>query len=426
MPTLQYRISERVYNGRAEVMARFYSGKSFSQRAKTHIFAVADAWDNANGCVIVPKRAVPEADVLRTTQRQLDALRDAIYAVWWKEQYTAGEGWLQSTIDDYLAIPREFIRKQLPEVVRECADSKQLESRSRDQYEVLAVALERYAAKHKPFYIDDFRQKDVEDFVQFYRKENISTKNGKTKTIVRSRNTIVSKLKKLSSVCNYAVARGYMEDTPFGNGKYHIPLEVYGDPVFLTIQERNALYNFADLPENLATQRDIFIFQCHVGCRVSDLISFTPENITEDGFLQYIPHKTRKDIPVVIRVPLSDTALAIIDKYKGLPSGKLLPFEHPNTYNEDIHYILRLAGLNRIVMVQDPKTLEPIAKELWQVASSHISRRTFMANVFKETKSERITSAFTGHVDGSRAFKRYTLVDDEMKLSVLRDMKEKN
>jgi hypothetical protein len=45
-----------------------------------------------------------------------------------------------------------------------------------------------------------------------------------------------------------------------------------------------------------------------------------------------------------------------------------------------------------------------------------------MANMYKQTKSERIVSSFTGHVDSSRAFKRYTTVDDEMKIEAIRDL----
>ena len=44
--------------------------------------------------------------------------------------------------------------------------------------------------------------------------------------------------------------------------------------------------------------------------------------------------------------------------------------------------------------------------------------------MFKATKSERITSAFTGHSEGSRAFGRYTEVDDEMKIAVLKEMEK--
>ena len=232
-------------------------------------------------------------------------------------------------------------------------------------------------------------------------------------------------MKKLRAACKEAVRIGEMRQDPFDLGGYKIPREVYGTPTYLTLDERNALYEISGLSPSMAAQRDIFIFQCHVGCRVSDLIELREDNVTEDGFLQYIARKTRKGHPVVVRVPLSDTALEIVSRYKGQPDGRLLPFVDPIVYNRDIHKILKDAGMDRVIMVQDPKTLETKPMHLWEIASSHIARRTFMAHIFKETGSERITSSFTGHVEGSRAFARYTDVDDEMKLNVLKRMQEK-
>lgn len=417
MPTIKYRISSRVHNGQAEVLARFYDGEFF-QRAKTRIVVPADAWNDTDGCLVIPRKTTPESVSLRELQRQLDELTDTVTTAWWRDRFDARDGWLQTIIDEFHNIPQKTeekpVRMRLTEVVMECAASKDLVKRSVDQYRVLATALERYeAATRSVLYADSFGVDDVDGFARFYTNEDT----------VRGRNTVASKLKKLSAVCHYAVSKGYMQDIPFGNGKYKIQGEVYGDPVYLTIAERNYLYEYKGLPERLAVQRDIFIFQCHIGCRVSDLLELTTDNITPDGFLQYIQHKLRKSKPIVVRVPLSDTAMEIIERYKG--GQRLLPFTNASDYNTAIHDMVRLAGLNRIVMVQDPKTLQTVPKQLWEVASSHLARRTFMANVFKQTKSERITSAFTGHVSGSRAFSRYTSVDDEMKLEVLRNMDER-
>lgn len=422
MPTVKYRISTRVSNGQAEVLARFYSG-TFGQRAKTHIPVPVDAWDDAAGALIVPKKLTPDSIALREKQHQLDALADGILDAWWREQYDAGDGWLQRTIDNLSGIAREKKRMRMTvcECVRAYLDEKNLEPDTKRHYNVLIGDIERFERKHGTIYLDELTEAVVDKFARFLSVEQKTN----SKTVVRSRNTMAARMKKLSAVCRYAVSKGYMPDTPFGNGKFKIQGEVYGDPVYLSIAERNALYEAA-LPEHLRVQRDIFIFQCHVGCRVSDLIEMTEDNITNDGWLQYIQHKLRKDKPIVVRVPLSDTALEIIERYRGQqPDGRLLPFIHPNIYNRDIHEMVRLAKLDRIVMVQDPKTLTTIPKRLWEVASSHLARRTFMANVFKETGSERITSSFTGHVNGSHAFSRYASVDDEMKLNVLKNMNER-
>lgn len=420
MPTLRYRISTRVHNGQAEVLARFYDG-SFSQRAKTHIPAPVDAWDEEAGQLSIPKRNTPESVAIRETQRQLDALADAVYEAWWRDQFDAQEGWLQSVIDEFLGVGKhkKDVRRRLYKCVLEYAQTKGLEPSTIRIYEVIARDIQRFEEKHGKLYADTFSKEDAADFSKFLSTEK---EDGKT---VRGRNTVVTRLKKLRAACKEAVRNGEMKHDPFGLDGYRIPSEVYGTPTFLTLAERNALYEMPIISPGMAAQRDIFIFQCHVGCRVSDLVELHEENITEDGFLQYIARKTRKGRPTVVRVPLSDTALEIIERYKGQPDGRLLPFVDPIAYNRDIHKIMHDAGIDRIVMVQDPKTLESKPLHLWQVASSHIARRTFMALIFKETGSERITSSFTGHADGSRAFTRYTDVDDEMKIIVLKKMSEK-
>ena len=56
----------------------------------------------------------------------------------------------------------------------------------------------------------------------------------------------------------------------------------YGDPFYLTSEERNVLYD-ADLNDcpKLAVIRDIFVFHCYIGCRVGDLYRLTRDNIKD-------------------------------------------------------------------------------------------------------------------------------------------------
>ena len=73
---------------------------------------------------------------------------------------------------------------------------------------------------------------------------------------------------------------------------FTIPAAVQGTPFYLTIEERDKVYNtnLHNKPE-LEVYRDLFIFQSMVGCRVGDMFSFTKDNIVGD-ILQYLPHKT--------------------------------------------------------------------------------------------------------------------------------------
>ena len=94
------------------------------------------------------------------------------------------------------------------------------------------------------------------------------------------------------------------------------PLEecLYGTPIYITLQERDKLFE-ADLSARpqLAIQRDIFVFQSVVGCRVGDFYKLTKKNIV-NGALEYIQEKTRSHNPRTIRVPLNSVAKTILER----------------------------------------------------------------------------------------------------------------
>ena len=138
------------------------------------------------------------------------------------------------------------------------------------------------------------------------------------------------------------------------------PLEecTYGTPYYITVEELHKIYgtNLMRHPQ-LAVQRDIFVFQCLIGCRVGDLLKMTKSNLI-DGAIEYIPRKTKEGRPLTVRVPLNQTAKEIAARYKGLDGDKLLPFISEQKYNLAIKRIFKAAGLKRLVTVINPTTRE--------------------------------------------------------------------
>lgn len=99
----------------------------------------------------------------------------------------------------------------------------------------------------------------------------------------------------------------------------------------------------------------MFVFQCMVGCRHSDLVTFTPENII-DGVLEYIPIKTINKVARTVRVPLVKKAMIIYQKHNhgaGLP---LFPMHFNFQFNDAIREIFKRANVKRIVTVLNPVT----------------------------------------------------------------------
>lgn len=202
---------------------------------------------------------------------------------------------------------------------------------------------------------------------------------------------------------------------------YKVPDEVYGTPYYITIEERDHLLN-TDLSGHPETeiQRDIFVFQCLIGCRVSNLSKLKKSNLKDNGnFIEYIPRKTKDDKPVTVRVPLTQTAKDLIKKYSG-KSEKLFPFISDQKYNKQIKKAFTLAGLDRLVTVLNPTTGEEEQRPLNEIASSHLARRAFVGNLYKRVKDQNLVASMSGHVEGSKAFARYRDIDDDMKQETIK------
>jgi integrase len=177
----------------------------------------------------------------------------------------------------------------------------------------------------------------------------------------------------------------------------------------------------ADLSEfpNLDVQRDIFVFQCNIGCRIGDLLRLKKRDVI-NGAVEYIPTKTIKENARTVVVPLNKVAREIVDKYADYPGDQLLPFESSERFNDNIKIILEKAGVTYLVTELDSLTRTEKKVPINEVASSHMARRTFIGNIYKLVKDPNLVSALTGHVEGSRAFTRYRTIDIDMKKDLVK------
>ena len=112
-------------------------------------------------------------------------------------------------------------------------------------------------------------------------------------------------------------------------------------------------------------------------------------------------------------------AKEILERHKEY-KGKLLPFISEQKYNDAIKKIFKLAGVDRIVTILDPLTHNEVKRPIYEVASSHLARRTFIGNIYKKVKDPNLVSALSGHKEGSKAFRRYRDIDEEMKKDLVK------
>ena len=260
------------------------------------------------------------------------------------------------------------------------------------------------------------------EYVQKY--ESILKDNPETREIKpRGENYMSGIFKEVRAFFNWAYKTKIIDSFPFEG--FEMPSERYGSPIYLTLEDVQKLYA-ADLSDDpyLAVQRDIFVFQCNVGCRVGDLLRLKKRDVI-NGAVEYIPTKTIKENARTVVVPLNAVAREIVDRYAGLPGDQLLPFDSSERYNVSIKTVFEKAEVTYLVTKLDTVTRTETKVPINEIASSHMARRTFIGNIYKLVKDPNLVSALTGHVEGSRAFTRYRTIDIDMKKDLVKILEGK-
>nr|DAW61319.1 MAG TPA: Integrase [Caudoviricetes sp.] len=278
--------------------------------------------------------------------------------------------------------------------------------------------------------IDKIDVETLEDFEYYLHNEHVICSNypeitlgykGNEMPRAKGDNMISVRMSCFKAFLRWCYEQGFTTNNEFSRFKKKAK-EQYGTPFYLTIQERNLIADFdlSDYPI-LEEQRDIFIFQCLIGCRVSDLFKLTRKNIINEA-IEYIPHKTKEDRPIAVRVPLNNRAKALINKYKGKDrKGRLFPFySSSHYYNKAIRQIFSICKIDRVVTVLNKTTREEEKRPINEIASSHIARRTFVGNLYKKVKDPNLVGSLSGHKEGSIAFVRYREIDDEIKKDLVK------
>lgn len=292
--------------------------------------------------------------------------------------------------------------------------------RTLQRYEVYVRNSKNTSATHY-IYIREINQDSLRHLWEFIRHEgDIYSLHPEYFTGIavkaisqRSPNTVADLFKKLRAFFNWCESTGRIADSPLRN--FRIESELYGTPIYLTPDEVNKVikHNFNRSP-HLARQRDVFVFQCNVGCRVGDLVRFRKTDVV-NGEITYIPEKTKGDRVQSVTVPLNAIAKTIVNRYAEDGKSALLPFITPQKYNAAIKQVLEKAGITRMVVTLDPVTRSEKKVRICDIGSSHMARRTFAGNLYKKVKDPALVASLTGHKEGSKAFARYRAIDDDMK-----------
>ena len=415
---------------KANIRFRISDGRDVELSYTSKILIEAEKWDRKRQCV---KQQVAiskmERDSINKRVLQYKELLNNAY----EQMLQDGAAINSKTIKEYminLLYPNYVDKKKnnILEVFDNFLAAKNFEKQRQYFFNGIKQTLERYIR----FYsispnINTFDKQRFENFFTFIMQEYqlykkrpdlYKDKNGRTPK-QKSINTLHAIELCIKEFLIWAVNNEKITKNPLLNFTPH--KDKYGTPFYLTIEERNKIYNCKEYKRKKEIQyKDIFIFQCCVGCRVSDLWKMKNKNII-NGAIEYVASKTKENTQKTIRVPLNSLALEILEKYKEKDeNAKILPFGEKQTYNDYIKKICKTAGIDRMITVFNSTKNDYEQRPLYEKASSHLARRTFIGNLYKKVQDPNLIGSLSGHVEGSKAFARYRTIDENMKIELVK------
>ena len=283
--------------------------------------------------------------------------------------------------------------------------------------------------KNLILYLDDVTPELLEELKDYFYNEHLYYKeypfffeqiSEKRKPTPRGGNTFVDYFNRIRTFFLWCYSHKFTTKRPFDDFK--IGEAVYGTPIIISKENRNKLYE-ADLSAypKVELQRDIFVFQAMIGCRPSDLYDFTSLNIIDDS-LEYIADKTVKDNPKTLHIPLGEKAKEILKRRGQQHPLPLFPFIPQQKYNEMIKEAIKLSGMDHNVVRLNPTTRKKEIVLLSEVASAYTARKTFIGNIYTEVQDPDIISSMSGHVQGSKAFRRYRAINTKMQEDAIKSI----
>lgn len=231
----------------------------------------------------------------------------------------------------------------------------------------------------------------------------------------QSNNTISKNLDFLKTFLLWAADRGLTSNFEFKKFKMKL---TETDVIALTQNELEKIYNF-DFSNNLAYDRvrDVFCFCCFTGQRFSDVCKFKFSDV-KDNVWNLRQQKTKD----VNNVPLTNNALAIIDKYQKQGLLKLPTISNQKT-NSHLKNVMSSIGINDEVTITSFKGAERIETtyKKYELIGTHTARRTFITLSLEKGMRPEVVMQISGHRD-YKSFKKYIKLSNIVKIKEMNEI----
>lgn len=171
------------------------------------------------------------------------------------------------------------------------------------------------------------------------------------------------------------------------------------------------------LPTMLKRTKDIVVFGCTTGLRISDLMALKQKNLVKDANETWLCVYTQKT-NTRIMLPLPPYCIEILQKYRNKSGSYLLPRLSNTNINLHMKEIGRLAGWTwtlpkfrtRGGKLVEIKTPGGQSWKFYQHLTAHTMRRTAITTLLMLGVDETVVRRMSGHAPGSKEFFKYIAV----------------
>lgn len=403
--------------GKAQIMMRLNATRRECWRGKTKLFITPDNWDEASGLPKTTKRDAIDKRECHEIGKRLNELT-AILIERYNEDIIHDKDWLKRIVSNIQwqddgsikllsesSIGNMTLSDSLAHMVSTMLADKVIVKSSAETYLSLHRKFSKFESKRHRLLVKEFNESILEEMIRYF-KENYNLAD----------NTIYHLKRNCLRWWHWCRSHDKRLPSIVGDN-IKVRATAYGTPYYLTKEERDKLYHTHMSEWRTEEVKNIFIFQCLVGCRISDLLKFTKDNI-RDGKLVYIAQKTIHSEPQTISVPLHPIAQEIVDKYKGRV-GTLFPHRVNRTLVLRLRQAIIEAGIDRVVTIRDKHSGLQVQRWLSEIASTHMARRTFIGCLYEQGYRESDICSMSGHKEGSISIQRYRAVSDERKKKMI-------
>lgn len=174
----------------------------------------------------------------------------------------------------------------------------------------------------------DIDKQFIENFIEFLKEKNYHT------------NSMILFITLFKSVCNQAIKDEIISKNPFVNATKLKPIKKKRE--YLTLDEIQKMF---EMKTQFQDVKNMFLFACFTGLRISDIIKLTWQNIQNDT-ISIIQKKTKE--PLIF--PLTEPAkqiLSLLDKSNSIIFANI----DKNNFNYYLQRIIKSAQIDKKVTI---------------------------------------------------------------------------